>query len=39
MGFFDFLFGRAGRRDGSTPEKAVVVGSVGEEYEWVRRHT
>jgi hypothetical protein len=38
MGLFDFLFGRRGDRDGSTPEKAIVVGSVGEEYQWMQRH-
>jgi hypothetical protein len=37
MGFFDFLFGRrSGDRDGSSPEKAIVVGSVGEEYQWMQ---
>lgn len=37
--FFDFLFGRRERdRDGSSPEKAVVVGSVGEKYAWMQRH-
>jgi hypothetical protein len=39
MGLLDFLFGRrGGGRDGSTPDKAIVVGSVGEEYEWVQLH-
>ncbi|HEX4612940.1 MAG TPA: hypothetical protein VH092_32420 [Urbifossiella sp.] len=38
MGLFNFLFGGRGGRDGSSPEKAVVVGSIGEEYEWMRRH-
>lgn len=39
MGLLDFLFGRrGGARDGSSPERAIVVGSVGEEYEWVRRN-
>ena len=39
MAFFDFLFGRrGGDQDGSSPEKALVVGSVGEEYAWVQRH-
>ena len=43
MGLFDFLFRRpavdrnAGR-DGSSPEQAIVVGSVGEEYAWMRKH-
>jgi hypothetical protein len=39
MGLFGFLFGRRrGGRDGSTPAKAILVGSVGEEYQWVQRH-
>lgn len=39
MGLLDFFFGRGGGdRDGSSPEKAVVVGSVGEEYAWMQRH-
>jgi hypothetical protein len=39
MGLLDFLFGRRGAdRDGSSPEKAIVVGSVGEEYAWMQRH-
>lgn len=39
MGLLDFLFGRrGGGRDGSSPEKAIVVGSVGEEYAWMQRH-
>ncbi|MBM3981832.1 MAG: hypothetical protein FJ304_16465 [Planctomycetes bacterium] len=39
MGLLSFLFGRrGGDRDGSSPEKAIVVGSVGEEYEWMRRN-
>jgi hypothetical protein len=38
MGFFDFLFGRTGGADGSSPEKAIVVQSVGEEYQWVLRN-
>jgi hypothetical protein len=37
MGIFDKLSGR-GRRDGSSPEKAIVVGSGPEEYKWVARH-
>ena len=37
MGFFNRLFGRAGG-EGSSAADAVVVGSVGEEYAWVRRH-
>lgn len=39
MGFFDFLFGRrGGDRDGSKPETAIVVNSVGEEYQWLQRN-
>jgi hypothetical protein len=39
MGLFDFLFGRGkAARDGSSPERAVVVGSIGEEYAWMQRH-
>lgn len=39
MGLFDFLFGRRGQgRDGSSPGKAIVVGSVAEEYQWLQRH-
>jgi hypothetical protein len=38
MGLLDFLFGRRGEGpDGSSPEKAIVVGSIAEEYEWMRR--
>jgi hypothetical protein len=39
MGFFDFLFRRrSGDQDGSSPENAIVVGSVAEEYAWMQRH-
>jgi len=39
MGLLDWLFGRrGGHRDGSSPEQAIVVGSVGEEYAWMQRH-
>jgi hypothetical protein len=39
MGLFSFLFGRGdGGRDGSSHEKAIVVGSVSEEYEWIQRN-
>ncbi|MCI0460519.1 MAG: hypothetical protein L0Z62_26495 [Gemmataceae bacterium] len=39
MGLLDFLFGRrGGDRDGSSPDKAIVVGSIGEEYAWMQRH-
>lgn len=38
MGLFNFLFGRrSGGGDGSSPERAVVVGSVAEEYQWMQR--
>lgn len=39
MGLLDFLF-RRGRRDqdGSSAEKAIVVRSIAEEYQWVQRH-
>jgi hypothetical protein len=39
MGLVDFLFGRGGRsRDGSSPQRAVVVRSIAEEYEWMRQN-
>lgn len=39
MGLFDSLFGRRDSgRDGSSPEKAILVGSVGEEYQWMKRN-
>jgi hypothetical protein len=39
MGLLDFLFGRrSSDRDGSSPAKAIIVGSVEEEYEWMQRH-
>lgn len=39
MGLFNWLFGRGGGgNDGSAPDRAVVVGSVGEEYDWVARN-
>ena len=39
MGLLDWLFHRGGGgRDGSTPEKAIPVGSVADEYQWMRRH-
>jgi hypothetical protein len=38
MGLLDFLFGGpGGDRDGSSPEKAVTVHSIGEEYAWMQR--
>ena len=36
MGLFGFLFG--GSPDGSSPEKAVVVNNIGEEYDWMQRN-
>jgi hypothetical protein len=37
MNIFRSLFREGGdRNDGSTPEKAIVVGSVAEEYAWMR---
>jgi hypothetical protein len=39
MGLFDFLFGRVeADRDGSCPERAIVVPSMDEEYQWVHRN-
>lgn len=38
MGFRDGFGGRAEARDGSTPEKAIVVASVEAEYAWLQRH-
>ena len=39
MGLFDFLFGRGkSGRDGSSAEKAIVVGSVAEEYQWLQQN-
>ena len=39
MWLIGILIGRPrGDRDGSSPETAVVVNSVGEEYEWIGRH-
>ena len=35
MGWFDFFFGRKSG-DGSSPEKAVIVYGIAEEYKWVR---
>lgn len=37
MSLLDFLFGGS-KRDGSSPEKAIVVTSVGEEYAWMQRN-
>jgi len=37
MGFFDRFFGSTGG-DGSSAEEAVIVQSVAEEYDWVRRN-
>jgi hypothetical protein len=39
MGLFNFLFGGGGEeRDGSSPEKAIIVNSIQEEYDWMLRH-
>ena len=38
MGLLSFLFGKGDSRDGLSPEKAVVVNSVGAEYEWIQRN-
>lgn len=39
MGLFNWLFGRTrSGGDGSSPEQAVVVGSVSEEYAWMQRN-
>ena len=35
MGFWNWLFGSSGV-DGSSVENAIVVGSVGEEYGWIK---
>jgi hypothetical protein len=35
MGLFGWLFGSG--RDGSSLARAIVVGSIGEEYAWVQR--
>jgi hypothetical protein len=36
---FGELFGQQGaERDGTSPEKAIVVQSVDEEYEWIQHH-
>jgi hypothetical protein len=39
MGWFDWLFGNRNKgRDGSSPEKAIIVDSIAEEYTWVREN-
>ncbi|MCI0702858.1 MAG: hypothetical protein L0241_17395 [Planctomycetia bacterium] len=38
MGLFSFLFGKRDGHDGSSPEKAIIVNSVGEEYDWMTRN-
>jgi len=39
MGILNFLFGKSGSNlDGSSPQKAIRVADVGEEYRWVQRH-
>jgi hypothetical protein len=37
MGLFDFLFGRR-QGDGSSPERAVLVQSIAEEYLWLQKN-
>ena len=37
MGWLDFLFGDKNKgRDGSSPQKAIIVDSIAAEYQWVR---
>ncbi len=38
MGLWTFLFGSKDGRDGTTPQTAIVVECMGEEYEWMQRH-
>ena len=41
MGILDFLFGRDKTndgRDGRTPETAIIVKSVEQEYRWMQKH-
>ena len=39
MGLFNFLFGSSnGGNDGATPETAIIVQSVAEEYQWLQKH-
>ena len=39
MSLFSFLFGSSnGGNDGSTPEKAIIVQSIAEEYHWIHKH-
>src|SRR5438045_2670086 len=37
MNIFDFLFGRNGDHDGCSPERAIMVESIAEEYSWMRK--
>lgn len=37
MSWLDFIFGNKNKgRDGSTPDKAIIVDSIAAEYQWVR---
>jgi len=38
MGLLDFLFRRRSGPDGSAIEKAIVVHSIAEEYQWLQKH-
>ena len=38
MSIFDFLLGRRGHHDGSSPESAILVASVAEQYAFLKRH-
>ena len=38
MSIIDFLLGRRGRRDGSSPERAILVASVAEQYAFLKHH-
>ncbi len=39
MGIFDFVLGRAkADQDGSCPERAIIVASIGEEYQWAQHN-
>jgi hypothetical protein len=39
MGIFDFVLGRTrADQDGSCPERAIIVASIGEEYQWAQHN-
>jgi len=39
MGWLDFLFGDRNKgRDGTSPQKAIIVDGISAEYQWVRDH-